>query len=159
MPFAADSPLLTDDRPTVIYITGSGRSGSTLLERILGAIPGFVNVGELIDLFRRVAPHDEHCGCGELFSACPFWSEVGIKAFGGWPTSLLEETQRLQRTVARQRHLLGHFRASSANPGNLSDELRRYQEIYHHTYRAILEVSQADVIVDASKGPAQGLAL
>jgi hypothetical protein len=27
---------------------GSGRSGSTLLERALGEIPGFVNVGELV---------------------------------------------------------------------------------------------------------------
>jgi hypothetical protein len=30
----------------VIYIAGSGRCGSTLLERVLGEIPGYVNVGE-----------------------------------------------------------------------------------------------------------------
>jgi len=41
--------------PIVVYIAGSGRSGSTLLERALGEIPGFVNVGELIDLYRQVA--------------------------------------------------------------------------------------------------------
>ena len=35
--------------PIVVYIAGSGRSGSTLLERALGQIPGFDNVGELID--------------------------------------------------------------------------------------------------------------
>ena len=50
--------------PIVVYIAGSGRSGSTLLERALGEIPGFVNVGELIDLYRRVADHGELCGCG-----------------------------------------------------------------------------------------------
>ena len=49
--------------PTVIFIAGSGHSGSTLLERILGAMPGLVNVGELYNLYRRHdAPHQERCG-------------------------------------------------------------------------------------------------
>ena len=70
--------------PIVIYIAGSGRSGSTMLERVLGEMPGFVNVGELIDLFRRTAPRGERCGCGLAFADCPFWIGVGERAFGGW---------------------------------------------------------------------------
>ena len=70
--------------PTVIYIAGSGRSGSTLLERVLGGMPGAVNVGELIDLFRRTAPRGERCGCGLAFADCPFWTGVGKRAFDGW---------------------------------------------------------------------------
>ena len=59
---------------TVVYLGGFGRSGSTLVERVLGAVPGWVNVGELVDLARSVAPADELCGCGVSFSACPVWS-------------------------------------------------------------------------------------
>src|SRR5260370_24563179 len=69
---------------TVIYIAGSGRSGSTLLERTLGEISGFVNVGELIDLFRRTVFQGERCGCGQNFCDCSFWAGVGKRAFIGW---------------------------------------------------------------------------
>src|SRR5215831_4456244 len=91
--------------PTVVYIAGSGRSGSTLLERVLGEIPGFANVGELIDLFRRVADHGERCGCGQEFARCPFWSQVGERAVGGWQEQKLTATRGLQGKVARQRRM------------------------------------------------------
>ena len=91
--------------PTVIYIAGSGRSGSTLLERVLGGMPGAVNVGELIDLFRRTAPLGERCGCGLAFPDCPFWSKVGERAFGGWDASQMAGLERLRNRVARQRYL------------------------------------------------------
>ena len=71
-------------RITVVYLSGFGRSGSTLVERMLGAAPGWVNVGELVDLARSVARADELCGCGEPFSRCPVWTQVGEAAFGGW---------------------------------------------------------------------------
>src|SRR5580693_3305837 len=91
--------------PTVIYIAGSGRSGSTLLERVLGEMPDFVNVGELIDLFRRTAARGERCGCGLAFADCPFWKGVGQHAFSGWDGDQLASMHRLQSRVARQRHL------------------------------------------------------
>lgn len=143
---------------TVVYITGSGRSGSTLLERILGACPGYVNVGELIELFRWVAPEDERCGCGEPFSACPFWQQVGEIAYGGWTPALVAEVAALQRQVARQRRLpllLAHPRAGRA----FSRDVAAYHDHYERLYAAIAEASGAQVVVDASKWPAQGLAL
>src|SRR5579859_7845615 len=88
----------------VIYIAGSGRSGSTIMERVLGEMPGFVNVGELIDLARR-ARDEERCGCGMAFSDCPFWMGVGERAFGGWDAGSVAATGELQGRVARQRHL------------------------------------------------------
>lgn len=143
--------------PTVIYIAGTGRSGSTLLERTLGAMPGHVNVGELLDLYRRVAVADERCGCGELFSQCPFWTEVGEVAFGGWSPELVAELARLQALVARQRQipavLVQHLRRS---PG---PDLARYQDLHARLYAAILSVAGARVVVDASKWPSQALAL
>jgi hypothetical protein len=132
----------------VLFIAGTGRSGSTLLERALGAMPGYVNVGELIDLFRRVAAEDERCGCGERFSACPFWREVGERAFGGWTESLISEISTMQRAVARQRHIPALVR--QVRSGRLSPRLVRYGEVYSRLYRAILDVSGADCVVDAS---------
>ncbi len=141
----------------VLYITGSGRSGSTLLERVLGGIPGFVNVGELVDLFRWIAPSDEKCGCGDPFSQCEFWTEVGRLAYGGWTPENVSAIASLQRRVARQRRLpqlLTRPRGRGIGP-----ELAEYQEHYRKLYAAIAEVGGASVVVDASKWPAQGLAV
>jgi hypothetical protein len=144
--------------PTVIYVAGSGRSGSTLLERTLGEMPGFVNVGELIDLFRRVAPRNERCGCGRPFADCPFWARVGAEAFGGWDAGLLASTHQLQRRVARQRHLPRLLAARFADQG-FRDALTRYGAIYARVYRAIAAQAGASYVVDASKWPVQALAL
>ena len=94
-------------RITVVYLGGFGRSGSTLVERMLGAAQGWVNVGELVDLARSVARADELCGCGARFSTCPVWTQVGEVAFGGWTEEVLDRLAWLQRAAARQRHLPG----------------------------------------------------
>lgn len=148
--------MRTED-PTVVFIAGSGRSGSTLVERMLGEIEAFVNVGELIDLFRRVYAGDELCGCGQQFSQCGFWREVGERAFGGWSADLVAEMAELQSQVARQRHiphLLSHYQRTA-----FRGALTRYQLRYRALYQAIAGTAGAGVIVDASKWPAQALAL
>lgn len=146
-----------DARPVVIYVVGSGRSGSTLLERVVGGVDGMTNVGELIDLFRWVAPQDERCGCGQAFSTCEFWTAVGARAYGGWTDGLCARMTDLQDRVARQRRLPQVLlsRRSTA----LAAGLGEYHDAYRELYDAILDVSGGDVIVDASKRPVQALAI
>jgi hypothetical protein len=150
---SGDAPV-----PAVIYIAGSGRSGSTLLERSLGGIAGFVNVGELIDLFRRVAPRDERCGCGQPFSECTFWTGVGKRAFSGWESSQIAAVNELQGRVARQR-LVPRLLAMRFAGQRFRGEISRYGEHYASLYRAIAAESGASYVVDASKWPVQALAL
>ncbi len=145
-------------QPSVVYIAGTGRSGSTLVERTLGGIPGFVNVGELIDLCRKVAPNNERCGCGQLFADCPFWGSIGASSFGDWKPELLDEMHELQTRVARQRHLPRLLRPSLAG-GSFHNALARYADLYSTLYAAIAAEAQESVVVDASKWPSQALAL
>jgi hypothetical protein len=140
----------------VLYIAGVGRSGSTLLERMLGAVPGSVNTGEVNAIFSRVANQDQRCGCGEPFSACPFWSSVGEAAFGGW-SAVTGRVSGLQPRLVRQRHVPRML--SGVMPATYRDELAEYLDIHHRLYRAIAEVSGAEVVVDASKSTAQLFAL
>jgi len=142
-------------RITVVYLGGFGRSGSTLVERMLGAAPGWVNVGELVDLARSVARSDELCGCGQHFSTCPVWTNVGERAFGGWTAQVLDRLAGLQRATARQRHLPGLL--TSRRPP--SDTLVELRAAYTRIYQAVAEVTGSEVLVDASKGPALGAAL
>jgi hypothetical protein len=146
--------------PTVIFIAGTGHSGSTLLERVLGAMPGFVNVGELTDIYRRDAPRSERCGCGETFASCPFWSKVGQRIYGEaeWDSEHLAAVDKLRSRVTRQRYLPRLLALPLAGHG-FQRSLSDYAKNYSLLYQSIAAEAGATCIVDASKWPGQALAL
>ncbi|MEK8106123.1 hypothetical protein NKG94_14870 [Micromonospora sp. M12] len=60
----------------VLYLAGSGRSGSTLVTTVLGQLPGFFAAGELRYLWRRGLLENRPCGCGSPLADCPVWAPV-----------------------------------------------------------------------------------
>nr|WP_304515681.1 sulfotransferase [Cellulomonas sp. APG4] len=139
----------------VLYVAGSGRSGSTLLERVLGQVPGVATLGEVHHLWERGVRKDELCGCGEAFSRCPFWSEVGRRAFGGWDPAAADVVARDADAVDRHRRV----------PANLLARRRRraavlrYTEHYRAIYAAARDVAGARLVVDSGKHPTLALCL
>jgi hypothetical protein len=119
---------------------------------------GFVNVGELIDVFRRTISRGERCGCGLLFTDCSFWAAVGERAYGGWSNQLLAEVSRLQSRAARQRHLPRLVAISMAGRC-FRAAVDSYGARYACLYRAIAAEAGSPTVVDASKWPVQALAL
>ncbi|MFB9964738.1 sulfotransferase [Sinosporangium siamense] len=89
----------------VIFLGGLGRSGTTLLERMLGEMPGVLALGEVVHLWARGVLADEKCGCGEAFSLCEHWRSVGEHAFGRWSCELAERVTELRERVDRTRHI------------------------------------------------------
>jgi hypothetical protein len=138
-----------DQAVTVLYVGGTGRSGTTLLERILGQAAGCCAVGELVFLWERGLRGNERCGCGERFGECPFWTQVGKQAFGGWDSLDLDEVQALQQQVDRHRYLPNMLapRLSAA----YGRRLDRYGQLLERVYRAIRTVSGQPVVIDSSK--------
>jgi Sulfotransferase family len=136
---------------TVLYIAGLGRSGSTLLERIVGRVPGYFPVGEVVFLWRRGVRDNEPCGCGVPFRTCPFWTRVGDEAFGGWDALDADEVLALRHRVDRHRYLAAML-APRLWPG-YHRQLRRYADLLERLYQAIGTVSGAQVVVDSSKEP------
>jgi hypothetical protein len=133
----------------VLYLGGLGRSGTTVLERVLGELPGACSVGELVHLWQRGVLDDETCGCGEPFARCAFWTEVGTSAFGGWDPALARRMEELRARVDRSR-----FIPRLLVPRLLGDrqsELREYVDVYLRLYRGILAASGDDVVIDSSK--------
>ncbi|MGI9157980.1 MAG: sulfotransferase [Marmoricola sp.] len=139
----------------VLYIGGVGRSGTTLLDRMLGQLPGFFSAGEVEHLWSR-GLGGERCGCGESFMQCGVWAEVGQRAFGGWDTVDVERVRRLQRSVDNTRSIPGlllplwppHRR-----------RLAEFRDLLGRLYAAISEVSGGSIIVDSSKHPAYAFLL
>lgn len=145
------------DAPLVLYIAGAGRSGSTLLERVLAEVPGVVTLGEVNHLLRRGVLDDELCACGKHFSDCSFWQEVGERAFGGWDRVDADRRFALKLAVDRQRHTL---RTSRRRVGRtLRADLLDYTTYFCAIYEAVAEMTGARVIVDSSKHASLALAL
>lgn len=164
----------------VVFIGGSGRSGSTLIERLLGELPSVCNVGEVVHLWERGLLRGETCGCGTPLPACPFWTRVGEVAFGGWDRLDVARFLAVKNSVDRNRYI---FRlAASRPPGGwgrgetgrrgragadrsvaswtpaeraasdgLSSRARWYADTYARLYAAIAQVSECQVVVDSSK--------
>jgi hypothetical protein len=135
--------------PRVVYLAGLGRSGSTLLERLLGEMPGARPAGEVVHLWLRGVRDGERCGCGQPFSSCPFWRDVGQAAFGGWDQVDVERITRLRATVDRARFL--PLLATARLRRRLQPALDEYVAYYQRTYAAISQVSGAPVVIDSSK--------
>jgi hypothetical protein len=141
------------DRVTVLFVGASGRSGSTLVGRVLGQSSDFFDVGELRFIWERGLLRNQLCGCGRAFHSCEFWNAVGEEAFGGFDQVNVDEVLALKSAVDRQRYIPHHILAAKRklkNPGML-ERLDRYGDILERLYRAILNVSGAKVIVDSSK--------
>jgi hypothetical protein len=136
-------------RVPILYIGGSGRSGSTLVERVVGQLPGVVPVGELVFLWSRGVREDRLCGCGERFHACSFWQGVGREAFGGWDRVDLDEVLALQRRLDRNRYI--PLMLAPAASVSYRRDLARYAEYLLPVYRAASVASGARLLVDSSK--------
>lgn len=148
---------MTTDRVSVVFLGGMGRSGSTLLSRVLDRVPGFVSVGELCNLWNQGVLNNRACGCGRHFAECPFWSEVGDVAFGGWHRLDARAINARRLRVERVRHfpLLAAPRLSP----RFARDLQEHAGITSRVYDAIRTVSGRSVIVDNSKKPSSAFLL
>ena len=133
----------------VLYMGGFGRSGSTLVERILGQLPGFCSAGEIVFLWQRGLIDGQLCGCGVPVPECDFWTRVGKTAFGGWDQIDAREMLALQKRVDRNRYIPSMV-APRLRPAARAD-LERYTDVLSRLYRGIGEVAGARVVIDASK--------
>jgi hypothetical protein len=143
--------------PQVVYVGSWGRSGSTLLDLMLGQIPGFFSAGELRYLWERGLVERQLCGCGVPVPECPFWSAVLEEAFGtpgrvdaGEVLSLWRRVDGLARVP---------LLASPWRPPALEQDLQAFREVLARVYRAVATVSGRATVVDSSKYAAYGLLL
>src|SRR5262249_2977788 len=135
------------------------RTGSTLLDRVLGGIPGFASFGEMRHVWDRGFRGNQLCGCGVPFRECPFWTEVAREAFGGFDAVRAESVSRTKRAVAAFWNLpriAGRGRWSSAG---YRRRLEEYRDALSRLYRAMQRVSGARFLVDSTKDPQHAFVL
>jgi hypothetical protein len=136
----------------VLLISGSGRSGSTLLLRILGSADGYCAIGELNNIWGKSLLKNQLCGCGQPFNQCPFWRAVMDEAFGGMEHVDAQQLLDLRNATVRAKHLPLHM-FPPLQSATFRTQVRDYSQTLERIYAAIKTVSGCDVIVDSSKSP------
>jgi hypothetical protein len=146
----ASLPTRKGSTPAVLYIGGTGRSGSTLLEQALSQLPGIVSVGELRALWKAILTDDRRCTCGAVPSDCEFWREVGDRAFGGWRPDHVRSVLKLQQSIDRHRRLVRLLGREANHPG---PQTRALAAAWSAVFGAIGQTASARMVVDSSKYP------
>lgn len=142
-----------NNKTKVLFIAGTGRNGSTILDNILGQLEGFFSGGEIGFLWERGITDNQLCGCGKPHLECEVWSNIykNIKA-----DRFVDEAERwaaikVQKT--RIRRIIWHiFNGKRETDTDLDQFLNVLESLYH----AIAFSVEADVIVDSSKYPLYG---
>ncbi|MDN5857966.1 MAG: sulfotransferase [Pseudonocardia sp.] len=135
----------------VLYIAGSGRSGSTILDRILSQYDGFFGAGELCNYFSRGLVAKRRCGCGQpIPEQCPTWAAITKEAFGD---PLTIDPQRLAATSLHGVRARSIGKVLAARRAGLLSTTPEHHRAVTALYRAIWRNTGARVIVDSSKTP------
>jgi hypothetical protein len=168
----------------VLKITGLGRSGSTILDVVLGNHPDIESVGEVGNVIRNgwisreslreIDPSKLRvpiCTCGKRLDvlyvdapdeACPFWSSVRREWLERADGESIESYPKLQNDFELKRRWsrygldpLPRLLYERRRP---SASLRSYARLTRTFFESIRAVSGKPVIVDSSKSPARALA-
>lgn len=148
-----------DERVPLLYVLSNGRSGSTLLELLIGGHQRAWTVGEL-----QVLPHDlstpeARCGCGEPTAQCDFWSGVLERAPVVSPGATLTQFRgsRNHGKVLRRDHFTDLV-AGRVAPARRA-AAKAYGELNRDLLAQVMDAArdrrgnEIDWIVDASKDP------
>jgi hypothetical protein len=118
----------------VLYVAGYGRSGSTVVDRVLGAHPEMLSAGEISTALRHLFA-ESSCGCGEEVEACPIWGPVRRAV-----PELADAARRDELDAARDRaERIGAIGAAEA-----------YADLTGRVLDALFD-SGARVVIDSSK--------
>ena len=120
----------------VVYVAGYGRSGSTLLDAVLGNHAGIFGGGELTWLYQQCAAHGR-CSCGAGLTDCHIWRSVVDRVL---------RTTRLH--ACAQAALLTRKTELLRGGGRASED---YVRLWRETFQAIRQTSGKGLVIDSSK--------
>lgn len=143
------------DPVRVIYVAGCGRSGSTVLDTLLGHHPSISGLGEMQWLPGAGWAENGYCACGHRADACPFWSKVRKRWERRLPEMDITEYKVLEERFTRRRaipRLLLEARVGTRS-------FQRYADATLGVFRSVRDVSGRPAMVDSSKSPGRALAL
>jgi Sulfotransferase domain len=138
---------MTTDPTRVLYISGAGRSGTTVLNDILDTLDDVSAFGEVWHVWKAALDSERRCGCTLLLADCPVWGPT-TREYGS--VGDVRKIEALRLSVSRVRHiwLIGR-RLRRGDP-----KLRSFAGTAVQTYESLAATTQCTTLVDSSKTPA-----
>ncbi len=146
----------------VLFIMGMPRSGSTLLERLIGGFTNTTVIGEQQLVWKQGFLENTLCTCGNPVLCCPFYQRARRNAmeldpdlagtadlalFARYMVHTLEMHYAHRLRGVPQMYLRGRMSNRSVN-------WPRFRHALLTWYSAVSQAGDGSVIVDSSKGPA-----
>lgn len=135
-------------KKTIIYISGEGHSGTTLLDIILGSQKNAFSSGELAFLAQKGIKNKEYCACGNPVMDCKIWSQV-IEEWNKVRILDLDEYIQIQSELTSKKNIISSY-FSLKNP---SDKISSFLADTNRLYDVIFNVTDSEIIIDSSKAP------
>lgn len=129
---------------------GGGRSGTTLLDILVGNAKNVYSCGELVRVPElKGVPH----GCSEGMPTYEFWEKI----INNTEYIQAHDYDDIEKLVSK----MDYHRAFPANYFGFlkADNIKSYSEYVNDLYRSIFDHIEEDTIVDSSKYPSRALSL
>ena len=104
------------DRPACLMISGSGRSGTTILSVLLSQGEAVMNIGQLRDVWAGWA-QDVPCTCAKSLADCAFWGAVRAEAYPGQTAVQVAQMEAERRAFMDEAARLRDWNAPEALDG------------------------------------------
>lgn len=143
-------------KPKVIYIAAHSRSGSTIVDRVLGQVHGGFTVGELRNIWQRSFIENQLCGCHSKFTECDVWKEI-VKG-SAFDTKYAEKMHSISRKVDRFKKIpqIIFPKLSSAL---FKRDMSEYLEGLSKLYTGVNKIVEPEFIIDSSKSSSYAMHL
>lgn len=141
--------MKTEKQIKVLFIAGFERSGSTIVNRVLGQLDGFIAWGELRDVWQHGLIENRTCSCGEKFSQCPIWTDILRNFFDVHEGKIIPQEMVNLSKQARNEVYLSSLNLYRQTPYSLKTQ--RYLSYLGDLYSAIQAKTNSKVIVDSTK--------
>lgn len=134
---------INSKKTKILLIGGWGRSGSTILGKILGQTNRFFLSGETRFFWKRRLTDDWKCGCGLLLQDCDIWQDI------------IKQANFSNKVILDTANYFNHLKAKNTFTYNLSVTNNTIAKNHVlNLYQNISNITGADVIIDTSKHPA-----
>jgi len=127
-------------KPTIIYIAGYGRSGSTLLDVILGNHPNVLSTGELTSVAQDSVLNN-NCSCGVSINAC--------ELYGDLIHNKNEIAQNMESIIRHFESRGDYLRTTQSQVSQ--DNFYQYRSFHEQLFNDLSDSSGCQYIVDSSK--------
>lgn len=162
-----------------VYVCGASKTGSTLLDMLLGGFSKAASLGEF-SYFGKALARDQYCTCGASLKSCSMWdlvfkrvkNEMSIDlreecyALRQWDTQAavnIDEEQQTSLYLLQAKIRTKYMKFNYRLPKKLRLPMPQYYKNgiknTAYLYDCILEEWEKDFVVDSSKNIIKGLTL